>query len=386
MASAKVGSRRPAFTLVELLVVVAIIGILIALLLPAINAAREAARRMQCTNNLKQIGLAVVNYESTFGVFPPGRLLPDWKKNGIVQKSYTNYTGVDQTNPNEWTGFHSVHLRILPYMEQQQIYDLVDFEKPQALRMTVNGEPFNVNYKAYAQAAGLFLCPSDANTGRIISENNYRYNFGGSSPYGGAEASYRQDRHAAAVDGLSCLGNGAFTAGRALKVAAITDGLSNTVFFSERTKGSGLDANTTLPTTDDIVTMSSRTDGMVGREVMLENCGKIVPKVTSLNFTSAGRWLEGSDYSNGWPFAAYSSTMYNHVAPPNWTGYDCGNWSAIPDTPGEHAIVSARSSHPGVVVVAYGDGHVATISEAIDLNVWRAIGTRDGKEALTTEP
>jgi len=386
MASAKVGSRRPAFTLVELLVVVAIIGILIALLLPAINAAREAARRMQCTNNLKQIGLAVVNYESTFGVFPPGRLLPDWKKNGVVQKSYTNYTGVDQTNPNEWTGFHSVHLRILPYMEQQQIYDLVNFEKPQALRMTVNGEPFNVNYNAYAQAAGLFLCPSDANTGRIISENNYRYNFGGSSPYAGAEASYRQDRHAAAVDGLSCLGNGAFTAGRALKVAAITDGLSNTVFFSERTKGSGLDANTTLPTTDDIVTMSSRTDGMVGREVMLENCGKIVPKVTSLNFTSAGRWLEGSDYSNGWPFAAYSSTMYNHVAPPNWTGYDCGNWSAIPDTPGEHAIVSARSSHPGVVVVAYGDGHVSTISEAIDLNIWRAIGTRDGKEALTTEP
>ncbi len=376
---------RHGFTLVELLVVVAIIGILIALLLPAIGAARETARRLQCTNNLKQIGLAVVNYENTFGVFPPGRMLPDWVKNGVAQKSYTAYTGVDQTNPNEWTGFHSVHLRILPYMEQAQIYSLINFEKPQVLRMTVSGEPFNVNYRAYAQTAGLFLCPSDSNTERITSENNYRYNFGGSTPYGGAETSFRQDQHGAAVDGLSCLGNGAFTAGRALKVSAYTDGLSNTVFFSERTKGSGFDMARQLPTLSDIVTMSPRENKMHSRDYMYQTCEAYVPKVDSFNFNSAGRWLEGSDYSNGWPFAAYSSTMYNHVAPPNWKAVDCGNWSSIPDTPGEHAIISARSMHRGSVVVVFGDGHVTAVNDSIELSVWRAMGTRDGKEPVGSE-
>lgn len=376
---------RRGFTLVELLVVIAIIGILIALLLPAVQAAREAGRRMQCSNNLKQMGLATLNFESARKEFPKGRELPDWVRNGVVVKSYTNYNGVQQT-ADEKTGFYSVHVHILPYMERKHVHDLINFDVAQVLRMTVNGEPFNVNYVPYATAAGTFLCPSDPNVNLIISENNYRYNFGGSTPYAGARATYAQDNHSASsTDGLPVLGNGAFTAGRALRIADITDGLSNTAFFSERTKGSGRNANTEPPSKSDIVTMPSRPNEPVARDLIYSECLNYTPQITQFNFMSAGRWLPGTDWSNGWPFAGYSSTMYNHVAQPNWEGYDCGNYSSIPDTPGEHAIVSARSMHPGIVNVCFGDGHVSAIRDTIDLEVWRALGTRNGGEVLDND-
>ena len=93
-----------------------------------------------------------------------------------------------------------------------------------------------------------------------------------------------------------------------------------------------------------------------------------------------GRWLAGTDFSNGWPFGFYSSTMYNHVATPNWKAIDCGTRSAIPDAPGEHAIISARSLHTGGVNASMGDGSVRFVADSIALNIWRAVGTRDGGE------
>lgn len=371
------------FTLVELLVVIAIIGILVGLLLPAVQAAREAARRMECSNNVKQIMLALHNYESANGRFPAGRLAPDWVVNGVPRTSYTNYNSVNQ-NPSagHWTGFRSVHSAILPYMEQTNIYTLINFAAPTAVRLTTNGVPSNANYAAYSQAAGLFLCPSDANTGRIVSENNYRYNFGGSTPYGGAENSTRNDNITASANGLVSGGNGAFTIAQHLPTSAIGDGLSNTVFFSERTKGSGYDLSTTPPRIEDMVTTPGRSNRMWAPDELMADCMTFNGAPSNFHFNSAGRWLEGSDFSNGWPFAFYSSTMYNHVAPPNWRFHDCGSWSAIPDAPGEHAIVSARSMHKGGVNAGLGDGSVRFFPDTIDLTVWRSLGTRDNAEVF----
>ncbi len=373
------------FTLVELLVVIAIIGILVSLLLPAIQSAREAARRSQCQNSLKQIMLAVLNYETGHKRFPPGRLFPDWlTPTGVIARGYSSYTGVTSANA-KFTGFRSVHLWILPYMEEQNIYNQINFDVPHSKQMTNGGAPINTNYQAYAQAATLFLCPSDTSIGRIISENSYRYNFGGSTPYGGAvSTAHPEDRSAVDANGFSVMGNGAFTMGQGLTTGKFTDGFAKTAFFSERSRGSGEPSASALPTKTDIITRpSGQQNGVVDIEQMFNECQNYTPRVDQYNFTGAGAWPTTEDWSNGWPFAGYDSTEYNHVAPPNWSGQDCGNYSAIPDTPGEHAIVSARSQHPGAVNLAFGDGHVATVSDDIDLLVWRAWGSRNGEEAVS---
>ena len=378
--------RSRGFTLVELLVVIAIIGVLVALLLPAIQAAREAARRTQCVNNIKQMGLGAANYESAKGVFPPGRLLPDWTVNGAAQSGYSNYNSVNQ-NAATRTGFYSVHIWLLPYMEANNVYQLINFNVGQVLQMTTGGgtTPFNVNYNAYNTAQGLFICPSDPFSERIVSENNYRSNFGGSTPYGGLGNA--NDPTEVSAEGFAAGGNGAFTIGKkGLGAKAYLDGLSKTAFFSERTKGTGNNLASGLPERSDMITRPNRGLGLVPSiQAVFTECANYVPRVDSFNFNSAGRWLPGSDFSNGWPFAGYSNSQYNHVAPPNWSGADCGLNSAISDTPTEHQIVAPRSEHAGTVVVAFGDGHTQLMNNDVDILVWRALGSRDGQETSDTE-
>ena len=379
---------RPGFTLVELLVVIAIIGVLVALLLPAIQAAREAARRSQCLNNVRQMSLAAANYESGHKRFPPGRQLPNWVLiSGVPSTGHTNYAGVTATNTKS-TGFRSVHLWLLPYMEQQNIYSAIDFKAVHQKRMTIGGNTMvggkfvNSNYPAYAQANALFICPSDSNVGRIISENNYRCNFGGSTPYGGAKSSGSQtDNNAVDANGVSCRGNGAFSAGNGLSASEFTDGLAETAFFSERIKGGRPSIDTTTATKADMYGLQ-KSGWPPDINAMFNECGEYVPHESTFIFTGAGSWPPGEDWSNGWPFAGYDSTEYNHVAPPNWSGQDCGYESYIPDTPGEHAIVSARSEHTGSVNVAFGDGHGEAVADSINLVVWRAWGSRNGDEVV----
>lgn len=375
--------RVEGFTLIELLVVISIIAVMVSLLLPAVQSARESARRTRCSNHVKQMTLALHNYETSHRRFPAGRLTPDWRDASGVRTSYTNYNQVNQ-NPGSghWTGFRSVHIAILPYMEQGNLYDLIDFSRATAVRMTTDGRPTNANYPAYSQAAGLFLCPSDPNTGRIVSENNYRWNFGGSSPHAGAQDSNHNHVHSASHGGYRASGNGAFTIGEGLSVAAYRVGLSNVVFLSERTKGSGLNLATTRPPLEDIVTVPGRANRLWLPDEILQRCATFAGGPGLFHFNSAGRWLHGSNFSNGWPFAFYASTFYNHVASPNWQHHDCGGWSAIPDAPGEHAIVSARSKHPGGVNVGLGDGAVKFLTDSIDLSLWRELGARNHNTAV----
>jgi prepilin-type N-terminal cleavage/methylation domain-containing protein/prepilin-type processing-associated H-X9-DG protein len=380
--------QQTGFTLVELLVVIAIIGVLVALLLPAVQAAREAARRTQCINNIKQMGLAAANYETAKGYFPPGRLDPDAeRKNGAAWVPIPGNSSYGGYNAQTRYGNFSVHIWLLPYMEANNVYKLIDFTKGQVKQMTSGGTVVNPHYQAYATAQGLFICPSDPNTGVIISENNYRSNVGGSTPFAGVDNG-TFDSTVLNPDGFPAGGNGAFTYGKkGLKAGDYTDGLSNTAFFSERSKGDGIDASQQMPTRLDIIGgMSSSSNNVTGIKIndLFTACQNYKPAPASLIFTGAGRWLEGSDYSNGWPFAGYDASQYNHVAPPNWAGQDCGSQTYIPDAPQEHAIVAARSDHAGTVNVAFGDGHTSIVNDGVDLAVWRALGSRNGEESNTS--
>src|SRR5262249_9446970 len=139
------------------------------------------------------------------------------------------------------------------FMEEKNIYNQIKFQYPVTTVMEMpsggSGMPANNSYPAYTSAAGIFICPSDPNTGAVISDNNYRYNFGGSTPYGGwVKAGVPLGIGQINVSG----GNGAFTIGRSLRARDFTDGLSKTAFFAERTKGSLKAAGTDPPTIDDV--------------------------------------------------------------------------------------------------------------------------------------
>ncbi|NLY02813.1 MAG: DUF1559 domain-containing protein [Rhodopirellula sp.] len=212
--------RRNAFTLVELLVVIAIIGILIAMLLPAVQAAREAARRMSCTNNLKQIGLALHNYHDTHCTLPTGWLGFD-PTSGLPD--FVGDTGW------AWS------TRILPFLEQQPLYEGIDMNVPVAA---------TANARARVAVVSSFICPSDVgkdlfelkdaideetegpNTITTLAKSNYPGVFG------------TQDMHAVCETGEpgynGCQGNGMFYLNRNVGFRDITDGLSNTFMVGER--------------------------------------------------------------------------------------------------------------------------------------------------------
>ncbi len=164
--------KRTAFTLVELLVVIAIIGILIALLLPAVQAAREAARRSQCTNNLKQLGLALQNYHDTHKQFPPSGIDYGWA-NGTAPVNYETDT------PNKLIKNLSGLVLLLPFMEQQPLYDRFDLRQATGDRVRNSGRPLAGSALASGNAAitttvvNAFLCPSDS--GDLLSPTGVDY-------------------------------------------------------------------------------------------------------------------------------------------------------------------------------------------------------------------
>lgn len=327
------GSSR-GFTLVELLVVIAIIGILIALLLPAVQAAREAARRLQCANNLKQFGLAMLNYESQWRALPIG--FQAWP---ILPAE----TGVSAGIPGI-TGM----LSLMPFLEQTQAFEKYDFTKR-------NFHP--ANREALSVRTPTLQCPSDPNNGQPTvkvpnwGRSNYLLSFGTNTMFkNGNGVNIFSDPNRRGVD-LDT--DGAFRSDVSRKLAHLCDGTSSTVLAGEVLTGVDQMFNSAGTSWD--------RRGVWGWDVMGAFC------YTHRNTPNSG----AGD-------AMYSTTSYQMCAdvPPLMPCIGAGT-----QMDAHHA--AARSRHPGGVHVVFADGHATFINDTIDWFTWQALGAIDDGRVVT---
>jgi prepilin-type N-terminal cleavage/methylation domain-containing protein/prepilin-type processing-associated H-X9-DG protein len=367
--------RSSGFTLIELLVVIAIIGILIALLLPAVQQAREAARRAQCTNNLKQVGLALHNYLSSHRVFPPGR-------------GYSCCASGTSTS-----GCHSPQMLLLPYLELDSSSAAYNFE-------VTGGDGLTPNYTVNISIMGVFLCPSDSFNGLTTdsgplglapaSPQNYRVNVGltacAARPY---QRNYGLPGFPMANGGIEQLHvdictremNGPFRDNGGLSTAKISDGTSHTVGVSERIMGSS-QTETEPPQQlyyGDIYAGDTDDAKTYLEAYTLCKSLTLAPNGASTNAYA----LMGLELGFGRWTGGYISSFYNHIQTPNSPIYDCAmvdGWAARNQ---RQAVVTARSKHPGGVNVCMMDGSGHFISTSIDLGVWRALGTANAGDQHT---
>lgn len=329
-------SRSNAFTLVELLVVIAIIGILIALLLPAVQAAREAARRMQCTNNLKQLGLASHNHHDSHRQFP----------SGDPQKSCPDYPSI----PARLYRWSSLAM-LTPYLEQSNVYRSLNLDIPLYGHdgASQNGPGYGVhadNQEPVSRVVNLFYCPSDQE--RKIDDaygpTNYRACWGsGVDPW---------------IVYSNTTTDGVFYEDSKTRFADITDGTSNTALYSESILGPGGSAS---------LTEENRALVMVSLRSLPMNAQTCSVLGSSADTSRGARWFDG------WP--RYSG--YDHGLTPNSKTPDCAVVS-----PMRALWVAARSRHPGGANLLLCDGSVRFVSETINADTWHALGSRNGNEVL----
>ena len=355
--------NRRGFTLIELLVVIAIIAVLIALLLPAVQSAREAARRSQCSNNLKQIGLAIHNYVSAFQVLPFGKGL-----------CYGPQAGCTNTYPNAATYARwSVHSQLLLFIEQGNLYNAINFNIPPSTPGMAGDIAFMPAYTSPENSSlcvaqvSIFLCPSDAGSnllGTWPGGNNYLGNLGGWA----CDLSENFPSTVSPGEPVT----GIFYYQSSVRIATITDGLSNTAFFSEKIRGK--DSNDGDARSDSLIMSGNITPTPTGIDATYTDCLATNP-LTSLRLTRR--------QGMSWVMGEMCCTAYNHVATPNsktcaGTGYP-GTMANMP------MQVPPSSQHPGGVDVLMGDGGTHYIKSSVALQTWRALGTRAGGEVVSSD-
>ncbi len=327
---------RRAFTLIELLVVIAIIAVLVALLLPAVQQAREAARRMQCRNNLKQMALAVHNYMDANSVLPPG---------ACVNLSVTT-TG----NNGSW----GIHGRILPYMEQSNLYNSVDLTQAWDFQMAING----LKVPSYA-------CPSDPQSDVIRDPGGGRAKLYPTT-YGFNYGTWFVFRPTAPVSG----GDGMTFPNSKLSTRDVIDGTTNTLLIGEvkawtAYRRNGGPSTTTRPDT-------------------IADATTITMSAPDFKDTGHTEWPDGRVHHSGFTCTlGPNSKVTTTNAGTTYANTDFNSWqegrNGSTGNP-TYAIITSRSYHTGQVNVAMVDGSCRGISENIDLAVWRSLGTRAGGE------
>jgi prepilin-type N-terminal cleavage/methylation domain-containing protein/prepilin-type processing-associated H-X9-DG protein len=332
-------SHRRAFTLIELLVVIAIIAVLIALLLPAVQAAREAARRAQCNNNLKQIGLAMHNYEGVWNALPSGRF-------GF---------------PYLWSSLAS----LLSYIEQANMNNAINF----AFASETSQLPFPANSTVESAVIQTFLCPSDgqqrvdpvnwgatnivANCGTgTINSGNFNVVTGGQLP------------------------DGPFYNTSAIRFAQITDGLSNTAGYSETVLGNDITSSpgTSPPASAQRQYAFFTTSGVIES---LPAAQFLLPNTFLQTCLAPNQWA--GDRGREWSRGSFIMAVYQHFFTPNSQYFDCT------DNGRNAAVTGPRSFHPGGVNMLMLDGHNQFVKNSVSLPTFRALSTIAGGEVISSD-
>lgn len=323
--------RMRAFTLIELLVVIAIIGVLMALLLPAVQMARESARRTQCKSNLKQLGIALAAYFSDNRVFPMGD----------VQEDPMTSFGAK---------FFSAQSLLLPYLDSAGVYDQINYN-------ITGTRPFpavfwDQNATVRLATLAVFVCPSDQ---------------GSPLPMAGGAINYMLNRGTTIVFFPHPLNvpfgdpNGLFWWNSKVRPPDVADGMTKTAAFSERLIADGNNALVT-PNRDIF------TDGSA--PATLDDAVAACEAIDIWNLSNQFPLFMGAPWLHG-------QHAYQHVNVPNRRS--CG-WRAV-----LRATMTANSLHPGGVHVTMAEGSVHFIQDTVDLAIWRSMGTRAGQETAPTE-
>ena len=325
--------KNAAFTLIELLVVIAIIAILIGLLLPAVQKVREAAARMKCSNNLKQLGLALHNYESVAEKYPPGGLYP---------------VGVTSND------VYSVQARLLPFLEQGNLYAQINLSAVPATQLTV-----------IRQRIAVYMCPSevrdqerDQGGGKITYPLNYAVNLGTWFVWDPATGRG---------------GDGALSVNLQTRAADFTDGMSNTVVFAEVKAYQSYVRNTSTP-----VAVGAAPPASAADVTALAASGTYRGEIAHTE------WTDSPSHQSAFSFALTPNTQVPYVS-----GGVTLDIDLLTQVEGSHATkptysaVTSRSYHSGGVVnVALMDGSVRSVSRSVALAAWRAAGSRNGGEVI----
>ncbi len=365
---------RLGFTLIELLVVIAIIAVLIALLLPAVQSAREAARRSQCTNNLKQIGLAMHNYHTSQNSFPMGV--------SATNNPWNTANGCAQLVT--WNGW-SVHAMLLPYLEATPVYNAINFAFDP---LVCNSQ--NFQNTAFLTVIPAFLCPTDPYSGRRGGYiNNYCASIGTTI---GVVQNYGQD---------SC---GVFAYQVCHNIGDITDGSSQTVAFAEALVGDGFSGTAKRGANDTYQGNGVATagycwtyDAETNAQYYLTNA---LPNICGAGWNSIrvngsnGSFTLGYNRGQYWGWGAEAMSLFNTIVPPSSQQYPwsfcrsgCnGCCGGSPCALADHSeIANCNSGHPGGANVMFADGHVQFIKSSISIQTWWYLGTRNDGDIISSD-